>query len=145
MPAELVERLREAENIFSPHPVALAWLYGSQATGRATPLSDIDVALVTEGELPPRERLRLELTLETELAAACSGQFDVRIINNAPLAVRGTVVQTGVPIYVRDDAFRVRFESRARKLYLDFLPVVRFHRKAFFAAQRAALKERGLL
>jgi predicted nucleotidyltransferase len=108
-------------------------------------LSDVDVAVVTDEELLPRERLRLELTLETALAAISGGDFDVRIINDAPLAVKGTVVQSGTLLYARDEAVRVEFEAMVRDLYFDFLPVVHYHRRAYFTTQRAALRERGLL
>jgi predicted nucleotidyltransferase len=146
MARELHDQLRgAAEAVFGPHSVALAYLHGSQASGRATPLSDVDVAIVTERELPPRDRLRLELTLETALAAVLRRDVDVRVINRAPLPVRGTVVQTGVLLYARDDAVRVNFETVVRAAYFDFLPVVRYHRAAYFTAQRAVLTERGML
>ena len=86
-----VDRLRDAaETVFGPHPVTLAYLHGSQASGQATPLSDVDVAIVTEGEMLPRDRLRLELSLETALAAVVGRAVDVRVINQAPLPVRQT-------------------------------------------------------
>src|SRR6266852_1993700 len=90
MAQEILERLRgAAEAVFSSRPVALAYLHGSQATGHATPLSDVDVAIVAEGEMAPRDRLRLELNLETALAPVLGRDVDVRVLNHAPLAVRG--------------------------------------------------------
>jgi predicted nucleotidyltransferase len=146
MAAEILDQLcGAAEVVFGSRPVALAYLHGSQASGHATPLSDVDVAIVTEGEMPPRDRLRLELTLETALVAALGRDVDVRVINHAPLAVRGKVVQTGVLLYVRDDTIRVNFETTVRDAYFDFLPVLRYHRAAYFASQRALLTERGIL
>jgi predicted nucleotidyltransferase len=105
-------------------------------------LSDVDVAIVTTSSLPARERLRLELTLETQLGSALGGDFDVRVINNAPLVVQGTVVQTGTLLYARDERTRVDFETRVRDRYFDFLPVLLFHRDAYLSAQRASLLER---
>jgi len=138
MAGERIKQLREAaDRIFSPNPVALAYLHGSQASGQATPLSDVDVAVVTDEALPPRDRLRLEFTLETALAAVLDRDVDVRIINKAPLAVRGKVVQTGVLLYSRDDTTRIDFETAVRSAYFDFLPVLQYHRAAYFASQRA--------
>ncbi len=133
--------------VFDAHAVAIAYLYGSRAAGRSTPLSDVDIAIVTSGSLPPRERLRLELALEVELAAAMGSglEFDVRAINDAPLDVKGTVLTSGRLLYSRDDARRVEFEEHTRDLYFDFLPVLDFHREAFFARQRRQLREKGLL
>jgi predicted nucleotidyltransferase len=142
---DLVNQLRgAADTVFGPNPVALAYLHGSQASRQATPLSDIDVAIVTEGDLPPRDRLRMELTLETTLATVLGRDVDVRVINQAPLAVRGKVVQTGILLYARDDATRVNFETSVRSAYFDFLPVLHYHRAAYFASQRAVLTERGI-
>ena len=144
MANELIRQIREAaEKVFGTHPVALAYLHGSQATGHATPLSDVDVAVVTVGELQPRDRLRLEVTLETALAAVLVRDIDVRIINRAPLAVRGKVVQTGVLLYARDAATRIDFETAVRSAYFDFLPVLQYHRAAYFASQRAGLCSEG--
>jgi uncharacterized protein len=146
MAVGLTDQLRgAAESIFGTAPVALAYLHGSQASGQATPLSDVDVAIVTEGVISARDRLRLELSLETALAAFLGRDVDVRVINQAPLPVRGRVVQTGVLLYARDDAVRVDFETAVRSAYFDFLPVVQYHRAAYFASQRAILTERGIL
>ena len=98
----------------------------------------------SEEELPPRDRLRLELTLETALAAVLGRDVDVRIINKAPLAVRGKAVQTGILLYSRDDTTRVDFETAVRSAYFDFLPVLEYHRAAYFASQRADLTQRGI-
>jgi len=141
-----IQRIREAvEQISSGHPVSLAYLFGSTASGRATPLSDIDIAIVTNRDVSPRERLQLELTLEIELSELCDGEFDVRIINDAPLAVRGTVVQTGRLLYVRNDADRVEFETNVRSRYFDFLPFLRRYDQIWLNAQRKDLQARGLL
>jgi uncharacterized protein len=146
MSGKIVDQLRvAAEDVFRRHPVALAYLHGSQASGRATPLSDVDFAVVTTQRLPPRERLRLELDLETELASRLQCQADVRIINTAPLPVQGKILGEGVLLFARDEAFRVNFEATVRARYFDFLPVVKYHRRAYFEAQRASLKKRDLL
>jgi len=142
----VVDQVREAaQEIFPRHPVALAYLHGSQAAGRATPLSDVDIAVVTDVRLPPRERLRLELALEAELGIRLQGQADVRVLNVAPLAVQGKIVGQGVLLFARDEGFRRDFEEAVRDRYFDFLPVERYHRRAYFEAQRAALQKQDLL
>jgi hypothetical protein len=120
--------------VFSSHPVALAYLYGSVAAGRATPLSDVDIALVLiEGQYDPSKRLELELKIEDEIARTCRiGEIDVRAINYAPLMVRGEIVTKGMLLYSRDEDFRVDFETSTRSEYFDFLPLAAVHRQAFF-------------
>jgi uncharacterized protein len=141
--SSLVPRLRAGlEALLPGYPViALAYLYGSAAAGRATPLSDVDIALVAAEELPPYRQLKIELRLETELAEQADVRnADVRIINHAPLAIRGQVACQGVLLYSRDESVRVAFETRTRDEYFDYQPIARQLREAFFADVR----ERGL-
>ena len=56
---------------------------------------------------------------------------DVRAINDAPLTVRGRIVQEGILLYERDRARRVAFEVTTRKQYFDFAPTARRLRDAF--------------
>ena len=135
----LASRLAE---VLAPYPVALAYLFGSAATGRMTPFSDVDIALVLdESHTNVSNRLKFELALEAEIAERCGlSQVDVRVINNAPLVLRGQVVTDGILLYARDEETRVDFETRTRSEYFDFLPVAEYVREAFFDDVR----ERGL-
>lgn len=132
---------RHLKNIVKDRPVLLAYFYGSAATGRATPLSDIDIALVVHPNTPLREHLQLMLGISTELEEQ-SGLFniDVRIINNAPLIFQGRVITDGILLYKRDDSARIHFETSTRAEYFDYLPVHKKLQKAFFAD----MKKRGL-
>lgn len=137
----LVDLLRRHMGpIVESSPVLLAYLFGSAAT-HPTPLSDVDIALVTDGELSPGERLKLMLEVERELAERCGiGNADVRIINDAPLVFRGRVVSDGVLLYASDEPTRVEFETKTRDAYFDYLPTHRGLQEAFFAD----VKGRGL-
>jgi predicted nucleotidyltransferase len=128
-------------DVFSRHPVALAYLFGSAATGRTTPLSDIDIALVLfEGQIDDKDRLMFELEVEDELAGRCGiSNADVHVINKAPVAIRGEVVTEGVLLFSRDEEMRVEFETRTRSEYFDFLPAIKFIRESYFDH----LRERG--
>lgn len=141
-PDELVTRLRERlPAVLADEPVQLAYLYGSTVTGLATPLSDVDVALVAGQALRPLVRLKLILRLQVVLADCCDiPNADVRLIDGAPLVFRGRVLTDGVLVYARDEAFRVEFETTTRMLYFDYLPIHREMQEAFFQDVR----ERGL-
>lgn len=131
----------ELAKILSPHPVALAYLFGSAATGQTTPFSDVDIALVLEEGAALPNRLHFELAVEDALAARCGlSQADVRVVNDAPLELRGEVVTQGLLLYARDEETRIEFEMRTRMEYFDFQPVAEFFRQVFFAD----LRERGL-
>jgi predicted nucleotidyltransferase len=49
--------LPELKRIFEQRGVVLAYLFGSQATGRAGPLSDVDFAVLLDQRLPRRANL----------------------------------------------------------------------------------------
>lgn len=129
----IVAQLRKyVASILAQHPVDAAYVYGSVARGTAMPLSDVDIALLLTTTLPPFERLGLELTIQGEIEAACGlSPVDVRAINEAPLTVRGRIVQHGILLYERDQARRIAFEVATRKRYFDFAPVAHRLRDAF--------------
>ena len=120
--------------ILPGYPVKLAYLFGSAAAGNATPLSDVDVALVTmEGQVDPGSFLTLELKLADEISRCCEvADIDVRIINTAPLMIRGEVITYGILLYSSDEYFRVEFETSTRSAYFDFLPAAAMIRQAYF-------------
>lgn len=129
----ILARLREVlPPILARYPVDAAYVYGSVARGTVTPFSDVDIALLLTTPLPPYERLQMELTIQGDIETTCGlSPVDVRAINEAPLTVRGRIVQQGVLIYERDRARRVAFEVATRKRYFDFAPVACRLRDAF--------------
>ena len=140
--SSLVKKLKaNLAHILKPYPIQLAYLYGSATTGNLTPFSDVDIALVTDQEVAPKERLRVMLGVEVELAERCGiRNADVRIINDAPLIFRGRVVCDGILLYASNEAQRVEFETSTRDAYFDYLPARSRLQEAFFANVR----ERGL-
>lgn len=139
---ELVPRLRQALlAILGDRPVKLVYLYGSVATGFTTSFSDMDIALVTDQAVMPLERLHLISAVELDLAEHWDiRNADVRVINDAPLVLRGRVVCEGILLYACDDATRIEFETTTRDEDFDYLPVHWRLQEAFFAD----LRERGL-
>ncbi len=106
--AMTVERLRSSVgSILKNRPVRVAYVYGSVAIGNSTPLSDVDIALVVDGDLTPLQQLRLGLRLTTEIAEQTGvRKVEARVINHAPLALRGLVACRGILLYARDEASR---------------------------------------
>jgi predicted nucleotidyltransferase len=139
---QLVSQLRQAlPDLLEGLPVRLAYLFGSAATGRVTSFSDVDLALVVDRELSPRERLNLILRLQLDLADVCDiRNADVRIINDAPLVFQGKVVCEGVLVFCRAEQERIAFEVGTRLRYFDYLPVHRDLQDALFSD----LREHGL-
>ena len=110
--------------LLSRYPIIAAYLYGSVARGQATPLSDLDIALVVyEDKLPRTKRLKFELEVEERVVEQCGlRRAELRVINDAPIIIRGEIVTDGILLYCQDDEARIEFETRTRSAYFDFLP-----------------------
>jgi predicted nucleotidyltransferase len=108
--------------VFARHPVIAAYLFGSQATGSTTPLSDVDVAVILEPTVESPGMI--QVTLISDLTAALRrNDVDVVILNNAPPLLRHRATSRGRLIYCRDDAARAKFEAAALRGYVDTKPL----------------------
>lgn len=148
-PETVIQVLREkAEAIFGSLPVDAAYVYGSVAAGQVHPFSDVDIALLLEEGLARRlsayERLRLEADVELRIADLTGIDYaDVRIVNDAPVEWRGVVVTEGVCVYSRNESQRIEFETRSRKEYFDFRPVIDMLHQASMTRLREELRVYG--
>jgi predicted nucleotidyltransferase len=129
---DLSQHRAELELIFERQPaVVLAILFGSQARGAAGPLSDVDVAVLLDGEADAERRLELRLQLMADLAAALgAADLDVAVLNEATAALRYRVLRDGLILYYRDDDKFVAFRVQTVAEYLDFEPILKRHEKA---------------
>jgi len=143
--ARIVARIRKIlPQALATHPITAAYVYGSVARGTATPMSDVDIALVIEPLTQSSyDQLKLELSIQAGIEDAARAvaraadteagavdpielpEIDVRIINNAPLTVQGRILQEGVLVYEGNHQARVEFEVATRKRYFDFAPVAK--------------------
>jgi predicted nucleotidyltransferase len=104
--------------------VVAAYLFGSQATGKAGPLSDVDVAVVFDGALDERARFELQLRLQGEATSAVRhDSVDLVVLNGASPLVRHRAIRDGKRLVDHDPVQRVRFEARAIVDYLDTRPL----------------------
>jgi predicted nucleotidyltransferase len=94
----LEARIAAAIDRVLPGGVASAYLFGSEAEGRAHRESDVDVGvLLAPGSVPDdRERFALRLDLMGELAAELGGrQADVVLLDDAPPMLAKRIVLDG--------------------------------------------------
>lgn len=122
MDTNLHQRLRDAaERAFAGSPVLFAYLFGSVASGRNRPDSDIDVGVCLEPSVDTDQFLDLRLSLAGRLAAESGlGDIDLLILNEAPLPLLGRAIRERLVLYSRDEPARVRFESRGLREFFDF-------------------------
>jgi len=107
-----------------PRPEVLeAYLFGSQATGRAQPHSDIDVAVYVD---PPRAGhsgfgYRAELTTAL-MSALHTNDIDVVVLNQADPVLYHRVLRDGIRVLSRDLQATTTRAGYAFSRYFDFLP-----------------------
>lgn len=105
--------------------IAALYLFGSAARGQLTPLSDIDIAVLLSPEADSANLFNRRLKMTVDLMKVLdTDHVDLVILNQAPPLLCHRVITEGQIIYCRDDAERVRFETRKILEYLDFKPVL---------------------
>ena len=125
------------EQALAPRTEVLeAYLYGSQATGRAQPHSDIDIAVyVDEGRaVGSHYGYAAELTAHL-MSALGTNEIDVVVLNRAPPLLYHRVLRDGRRILARDLRATTTREGYALSRYCDFLPQL----AKIESARRAAL------
>jgi uncharacterized protein len=105
--------------------IQAAYVFGSVATGRTRPDSDIDVAVLVHERLRPHERLKFRLQLVAGLSSALRrSDVDVVILNESSTLLAHRVLSQGILVYERSATERVRFQVRTASLYLDLVPML---------------------
>jgi predicted nucleotidyltransferase len=117
-----------AEHFAHRPEVAAVYLFGSVATGRWRPGSDVDVGVLYRSA-PPATLLGQPFSDEAELAERLGCPVQLVVMNSAPVDLVHRVLRDGVLVVEHDKSARISFEVRARNIYFDLLPVLRQYRK----------------
>jgi uncharacterized protein len=131
--AALVARLRNV--LGEVHGLRLAVLFGSAASGRTRPDSDVDVAVLADPGLD--EVAELHLTRELSLAARRN--VDLIRLERVSTLLAWQIATTGVPLVERPAGEFARFRARAASEYIDFAPALAYYGEIF----RRKLIEQG--
>lgn len=137
-----LDRLKaSAERAFRGGRVLAAYAFGSRVSGRPMPSSDLDVGYYLEGrDLGERLSVREEMQLAGALSEAVGFQVDLRDLADAPLELRGRVLEEGVRLYSGDAAARVALERDLLARYHDYKAEFReMHEVRLRAAARRGL------
>ncbi len=126
---ELIERLQPfTSKLQHRNTVAALYLFGSYASGRQTPLSDIDLAVLfdvcVEKEAFLPERLKLLGKLSSILS---TDAVELVVLNEAPPALGYRVTRDGVLLYASDNAGSqiINFKVKTWDRYFDYQPTQR--------------------
>jgi predicted nucleotidyltransferase len=110
--------------ILAPRDEVLeAYLFGSRATGRAQPHSDIDVAVYVDERRAVHGGFGYAAELATALIAGLgTNGVDVVVLNRAPPVLYHRVLRDGRRILARDLRATTTREGYALSRYCDYLP-----------------------
>lgn len=100
--------------------IDLCVLFGSRATGRARPGSDIDIAVLLPDDSPAARR-----RTEIDLQRALGGNADVTFLAGAPPQLRFEIARSGLLAFERQPGLWVRERARAMVDWWDWAPVAR--------------------
>jgi len=124
--------------------VRLAYLFGSQAEGKAHALSDVDVAVLLAEDLSPLAQGQARLRITSGLMALLRrDDVDVAVLNRAPPLFRHRVLRSSRLLFAADDAERVRFVADTLQQYLDHAYMYRMLDETMFARLREGSFGRG--
>lgn len=110
----LIKKLTE---VLAKAPVKFAILYGSYAADRATPVSDIDLAVYAASM---NDYLQVVAEVDAQFPAH---HIDLVNLHGKPALLYYEVLAGGVPLLIRDDAFYQQEKLRVMRDYLDYKPM----------------------
>ncbi len=113
--------------------VRLAWVFGSQVRGGATPRSDLDVAVAfpRTADEAERERLRRRIVAAlTDALGALGERTDVVDLERTSSSVAFRAIAEGRRVIVRSESERVACEARIARRYDDDGPRRELYRRA---------------
>ena len=138
---ELIKRLQQyivLKNVETP--ICALYLFGSYAADRATPLSDVDLAILLEQAVPREDYFKYRLNYMAEFSSLLGAEkVDVIVLNDATPDLAYNIVKDGQLLFKHPDkrGQLVTFIARMYDRYFDYLPV----KKIFSAALIQRIKE----
>ncbi len=134
----LISRL--AEFFKSQEYVELAYLFGSTAKDNRGPLSDIDIGVYLSSKLTKGERIEKRLELTAELAGFLKTEsIDLVVMNDASAVINFEIIKSNIPVFIRDEDFKLDVEQKVMSLYLDR----KYHENLMNRAFLERIEEKG--
>jgi uncharacterized protein len=105
--------------------IVFAYLHGSFVKEKV--FRDIDIGIYLSNLDSKKKLLDYELSLEEKLNKYTGFEFDIRILNKAPISFCYSVTKNSIVLFSKDETKRADFESISWVKYFDF----EFYRKKY--------------
>lgn len=126
MVADLLSKLRSV--VEAGVPLRLLVLFGSQASGRASVGSDVDIGVVPiYGDLTAND----ESALVNALSAAANAEVDLVRLDQADPLLGREVARSGICIFEKKPGTFARWRARAMSEWIDFDQTISPYRKRY--------------
>ena len=103
-----------AREISKIRNVKAIYLFGSQASKKAGPLSDIDICII--GNLTKNQ--------EEKVLKFSSENLDISFFNKLPIMIKFRVLREGKPLIIKDKKFIDSLKISTIKKYFDFKYII---------------------
>ena len=121
----LYENINKIKHIFKENKVIFSYLFGSQVNGKKGKLSDIDIAVYLDDNLPEKQRFNKKLSISAGLSGLLKREdIDIVVLNDAFPLLEHRILKYGKIIFSIDEKKRIGYEVRATMRYLDFKPFI---------------------
>jgi predicted nucleotidyltransferase len=128
--------LEKIKKIFSKDKrIVAGYIFGSIAKGDFHDKSDIDLAVMLNPQKVKDFSLDDQLDLEVDISLALETEnYDLVVLNRAPLILQFRIISTGKLIYVYNDEIRCELEEKIMDNYYDFYIRLKQFNKEYFQA-----------
>jgi predicted nucleotidyltransferase len=110
-------------DILKKQKVVLAYIFGSQATGKTGPLSDIDIAVYFDENLSSDEQFALRLQVLGDIMDLFkTNEIDLVVLNDAPPLLAHRILKEGLVVFSDNEKVRLEYEVKTVLNYLDWKP-----------------------
>ncbi len=117
IPEDIHERIGLLTDIFSEDSnIVFAYLFGGLLRDKASPLSDVDVAIYVNN-VKSLDYLALFGKISETLS---TDEIDLVVLNSAPVSLAGRIVQKRKVLIDKDPFLRHKYESRMLREFFDF-------------------------
>lgn len=122
----------KVKSAFVENHVELAYVFGSQITGRSNADSDIDIAVLLPKNMSKEKRIKHRFKLISQLSRFLGKSVDLVVFNDLnSLFFKFIITKEGQNIFRKDEEQYLDFECCLMREYYDFKPFLDLQNKLY--------------